>query len=299
MIIQWFPGHMNKALKTLENEIKNVDAVIYVLDSRAPFSCLNPKFTGIIGNKPIIYVLNKADLGDKTRVNEWIKYFDKDNAKVIALDSTHTGSAKKISEIIKDLNKSKIDKYKAKSISITLKAIVIGVPNSGKSTLINNLCGSAKTITGNKAGVTRGKQWVRIGNGVDLLDMPGTLWPAFDNNTVACHLAYIGSIKNEVLDLPELSLDLIRELVSLDKNILQNRFGIVISEEQMPVEVLENICIARKYVLKGGDIDYDRGAIALINEFRKGQLGAITLESVKDIKALTKRDRKNVELRNR
>ena len=299
MIIQWFPGHMNKALKTLEDEIKNVDAVIYVLDARAPFSCLNPKFTNIIGNKPIIYVLNKADLGDESKVLAWSKYFEKDNTRVIALDSTHTGSAKKVTEIIKMLNKAKIEKYKAKNINITLKAIVIGVPNSGKSTLINNLCGSAKTITGNKAGVTRGKQWVRIGNGVDLLDMPGTLWPAFDNNTVACHLAYIGSIKNEVLDLPELSLELIKELVILDKDILQKRFGIVINDDQTPVEILENICVARKYVLKGGDIDYDRGAIALVNEFRKGQLGNITLESVSDIKLLTKRDRKNVELRDR
>ena len=297
MIIQWFPGHMNKALKTLQDEIKNIDAVIYVLDARAPFSCINPKFTHIIGDKLVIYVLNKADLGDSDRVAKWAKYFEKENTRVIALDSTHTGSAKKIVEIIKSLNKSKIDKYKAKNINITLKAIVIGVPNSGKSTLINNLCGSAKTITGNKAGVTRGKQWVRIGNGVDLLDMPGTLWPAFDNNTVACHLAYIGSIKNEVLDLPELSLELIKELVCLDKSILENRFGISINADQTPVEILESICVARKYVLRGGDIDYDRGAIALINEFRKGQLGKITLEDVTDSKKLLKKDRKNVDIR--
>ncbi len=299
MIIQWFPGHMNKALKTMEAEIKNCDAVIYVLDSRAPFSCVNPKFTRIIGDKPIVYAFNKVDLADIDKVNKWVKYFTKENTRTIMLNSTSTGSTKSITNLIKDLNKAKIDKYKAKNINITLKAIVIGVPNCGKSTLINNLCGSAKTITGNKAGVTRGKQWVRIANGIDLLDMPGTLWPAFDNNTVACHLAYIGSIKDEVLDIPELSLEFIREMVKLDKAILEDRYTIQIDEQDEPVDVLEKICIARKYLLKKGEIDYDRGAIALINEFKSGRLGNITLESVEDIKLLTKKDRKNAELRDR
>ncbi len=299
MIIQWFPGHMSKALKTMEQEIKNVDAVIYVLDSRAPFSCVNPKFTRIIADKPIIYVFNKVDMADVIKVREWAKYFARDNVRTVMLNSTASGAGKKIETMIRELNANKIAKYKAKNINVTLRAIVIGVPNSGKSTLINNLCGSAKTVTGNKAGVTRGKQWVRIASGIELLDMPGTLWPAFDNNRVAHHLAYIGAIKEEVLDIPELSLDFIKDMVALDPNILTSRYNISIDSADTPLDILEKICASRRYMLKGGDYDYDRCSSAIITEFKAGRLGNITLESVADIKSLTRKDRKNVDVRDR
>ncbi len=299
MIIQWFPGHMSKALKTMEQEIKNVDAVIYVLDSRAPFSCVNPKFTRIIADKPIIYVFNKVDMADVAKVREWAKYFARDNVRTVMLNSTASGAGKKIETMIRELNANKIAKYKAKNINVTLRAIVIGVPNSGKSTLINNLCGSAKTATGNKAGVTRGKQWVRIASGIELLDMPGTLWPAFDNNRVAHHLAYIGAIKEEVLDIPELSLDFIKDMVALDPTILTSRYNISIDSIDTPLEILEKICASRRYMLKGGDYDYDRCSSAIITEFKAGRLGNITLESVADIKSLTRKDRKNVDVRDR
>ena len=292
MIIQWYPGHMNKALKMMENEVKNVDLIIYVLDSRAPFSCVNPKFTEIVKEKPIIYIFNKCDIADTNKVNEWMKYFSKENTKCLAMNSTMSGSSKKIENAIRELLKEKIEKYAKKSVSMILRAMIIGVPNSGKSTLANNLCGKSKATTGNKAGVTRIKQWVKLGTGIEVLDTPGTLWPAFNNNQVAKHLAYIGSIKEEVLDIPELSLDFIADICKIDKSALEDRYNIIIDEEETPIEILDKICVARKYVLKGGDIDYDRGSVAIINDFKQGKLGNITLESVSDIRRLTKRDRK-------
>jgi ribosome biogenesis GTPase A len=172
--------------------------------------------------------------------------------------------------------------------------MVIGVPNCGKSTLINNLCGKAKTVTGNKPGVTKGKQWVKIASGIELLDMPGTLWPAFDNTQVAKHLAYIGSIREEVLDIPELALDFIGDIRKIDKTILENRYSISVSDEDTNLEVLENICVARRYVVRGGDYDYDRCCSAIISDFKQGKFGKITLDDFKNLKLLMKKDRKQI-----
>ena len=292
MIIQWFPGHMNKALKMMQEEVKKVDAIIYVLDSRAPFSCVNPKFTSIIGDKPIIYVFNKCDIADMEKVKDWVTYFSKENTRCIILNSTASGSSAKIVTALRDLLKDRIEKYAKKDVTMILRAMIVGVPNSGKSTLANNLCGKTKAKAENRAGVTKSKQWVRIGTDVEVLDTPGTLWPAFNNNQVAHHLAYIGSIKDDVLDIPELSLDFIADIVRIDKKILEDRYSITISDEDASLEILDKICIARKYVMRGGDIDYDRGSMALISEFKQGRLGNITLETVKDIRRLSKRDRK-------
>lgn len=293
MLIQWYPGHMTKAFRLMEKEIKIVDVILYVLDSRAPFSCVNPKFESLIGDKPIIYVFNKVDMADSVKVDEWVKYFSKDGKyKCIILDSTASGSGKKIESTIRLVLKDKIEKYKLKNINTTLRAMVIGVPNCGKSTLINNLCGKAKTVTGNKPGVTKGKQWVKIASGIELLDMPGTLWPSFDNVNVAKHLAYIGSIREEVLDIPELAMEFIKDIRKLDKSILENRFGIVIEDDDENLEVLEKICTARKFLVRGGDYDYDRGCATIISDFKTGRMGKITLEKVGDIRMLTIKNNK-------
>lgn len=291
MIINWYPGHMNKALKLMENDIKHVDVIIYVLDSRAPFSCVNPKFSEIVKDKPIIYVFNKVDMADIDKVNDWMKYFSKENTKCLTMNSTASGSSKKIENAIRELSKAKIEKYANKEVSLILRAMIIGVPNSGKSTLANNLCGKSKATTGNKAGVTRSKQWVKLANGIEVLDTPGTLWPAFNNYQVAKHLAYIGSIKEEVLDIPELSIEFISDIIKIDKTCIENRYNIEILEEDEPINILDKICESRKYVLRGGEIDYDRGSVALINDFKSGKLGNITLETVKDLRRLTKKDR--------
>lgn len=284
---------MTKAFRLMEKEIKLVDAIIYVLDSRAPFSCVNPKFPSLIGDKPIIYVFNKYDLADSTKVDEWInKYFRKENTRCITVNSTASGSGKKVEFAIREVCRAKIEKLKQKNINATLRAMVIGVPNCGKSTLINNLCGKAKTVTGNKPGVTKGKQWVKIASGIELLDMPGTLWPAFDNTTVAKNLAYIGSIREEVLDIPELAIEFISDMRKIDRSILESRYSIAIDDEDTSLEILEKICESRKYLVRGGDYDYDRCCFSIISDFKQGKMGRITLEKFTDLKLLVKKDRK-------
>lgn len=293
MIIQWFPGHMTKALRMMEKEIKIVDVIIYVLDARAPYSCVNPKLNSIIGDKSIIYVLNKCDMADPTITKEWQTYFSNIGHTCIMLNSTESGTAKKVETAIRNALSTKIERLKSKGINFIMRAMVLGVPNSGKSTLINNLCGVSKAITGDRPGVTKGKQWVKIASGIEILDTPGTLWPAFDNNIVAHHLAYIGSIKEEVLDIPSLSLDFIEEMCSIDPSILTTRYNITIETDDEPVMILENICKSRGYLLKRNELDYDRGAFALINDFKSNRLGKISLEKVSDIKKLKVKDRLN------
>lgn len=262
MNIQWFPGHMTAALRMMEKEIKLADGVIYMLDARAPISCLNPKFAEVIGNKPIIYVLNKADLAPK-----------KTNFPhtAIAVNSTNTGAGKIIMQKAYEVLKPKIDAAKAKGINKVLRLMVLGVPNCGKSTFINNLCGKYKAITGNKPGVTRGKQWVKVNDYFELLDTPGTLWPAFTNPQVARNLAYIGSIKDEVLNLEELANSLIEDVTKLNKTAVQVRFG---------ATELKGICIKRGCVLKGGVPDIERGAKAILDDFRSGKLGQFNLDEL-------------------
>lgn len=276
-IINWFPGHMTKALRMMAEEVKNIDAIIYVLDARAPMSCLNPSFYNLTENKPTLYVLNKADMCEKADVDYWVKFFNKQNCKAVALNSTESGSAKNISSILKDLCKDKIEKFKSKGMNIGVKAMVLGVPNSGKSTLTNNLVGKAKAKAGNKPGVTRGKQWINIGNGIELLDTPGTLWPSLDNQEVAKKLAFIGSISDNVLDINELSIELIDYFKNNHKSNLEERYNISIDDKEN-IEILEDICYSRKYLLKGNECDYDRTCRAIIDDFRKGKLGKITLD---------------------
>lgn len=290
--INWFPGHMTKALRMMEKEIKVVDCIIYVLDARAPFSCVNPKLNMLVEGKPIIYILNKCDMANTEATIGWQEYFKNISGQCITLNSTESGTAKKVEQAIKSALSAKIEKLKLKGVNATLRAMVLGVPNSGKSTLINNLCGVSKTITGNRPGVTKGKQWVKIASGIELLDTPGTLWPSFDNNQVAHHLAYIGSIKEEVLDIPSLSLDFIVDLNKIDKNIIKDRYKITFEGVSEPIDILEKICVSRGFLLRGGELDYDRGAGALVNDFKSGRLGKISLETVNDVKMLLKKDKK-------
>lgn len=279
--INWFPGHMAKALKQMSEEISKVDMVIYVLDARAPFSCLNPEFESVAAGKPILYVINKADLVDEGKLffvkNKLIK--QNDLYDCVILNSTSSGANKQIEPIMRKLCDAKITKYKNKGIKVNLRAMVIGVPNSGKSTLINNLCGIKKAITGDKAGVTRGRQWVSLKNGFELLDTPGTLWPNLENKKVAQNLAYIGSIRNEVLDINELALEFVGAVRTDYKQNLENRYKIEIQEDKTNLEVLDEIAEKSHFLLKGNEIDYDRVCFTLIDDFRKGRLGKIFLDN--------------------
>lgn len=276
MVIQWFPGHMTKALREMEKEMKNIDIVFYLLDARAPLSCFNPKLTKIASNKKIIYILNKADLVDEKDITRFKNILQKQNVDVVALNSTQSNSGKVLFLSAKKLLEEKVENKKSKGINYSIKVMVVGVPNVGKSTLINNLCGFSKTTTGNKPGVTRGKQWVTTKEGFLLLDTPGTLWPSFEEERVGKNLAYIGSIKDELLD--DLAFYFIKDVVKKYGNLLEKRYDITISKDEEILDILEKICKGRNCLLKNSELDYDRAGRMIIDDFRKGRLGKIVLD---------------------
>lgn len=283
MKIQWYPGHMTKALREMEQNIRLVDLVIYVLDARAPYSCLNPQFEKILGNKPIIFVLNKIDLADDKKTKLWQKFYSGENQLAILQNSTLSNAGKQIVAGMENLLSAKLERNRQKGITMPLRAMVIGVPNCGKSTLINNLCGKYKAVTGDKPSVTRSTQWVKIAGNIELLDTPGTLWPSFDDDEVAHNLAYINAIREDVLDVSELSLDFISKMLHGDyREQFLNRYNLNFDNDKQPVEYLGEVCEARKFVLRGGELDWERGARAILDDFRKGRLGAITLDEPKE-----------------
>lgn len=279
MTIQWYPGHMTKTFREMEQDLRIVDVVIYVLDSRAPYSTVNPKLSKMTQNKPIIYVLNKADLVDEAELKKWVKHFTTDTSLAVSLNSTSSTSSRVLLPMIKKLLEDKIAKAKERNINKIIRTMVVGVPNTGKSTLVNNLCGKARAKTGNKPGVTRGKQWIVIDNGIELLDMPGTLWPSFEDKKVAQHLAYLGSIKDDVLDIEELAFDFINEFKGLKTDIFTERYGVG-SRDKESIEIFDEICLAKKCVLKGNEPDYERCAKMIIDDFRKGKFGKIILDKL-------------------
>lgn len=277
MLIQWFPGHMTKAIRMMEENIKIVDSIIYVLDSRCPLASFNPSLNKLVGNKPVLYVLNKADLVEKEALNKWVARFKEEKKAVICTNSA-SGNCGRVVDALRLLNKDLIERYAEKGAIRSVRAMVVGIPNSGKSTLVNSLCGSKRAVTGDRPGVTRGKQWVTLGKGVELLDTPGTLWPSFENQTHALHLAFVGSINEDVLNTNDLAIELIKFYKQNYPKILSERYKI----ENLPIcdyETLELFAKKRGYVMKGGISDIDRMSKALLDDFRKQKLGKIILES--------------------
>jgi len=276
MHIHWFPGHMTKSLREMEDSLPLADIVLYVLDARAPQSCINPIFGEKVGHKPIIYILNKADLVLEAEVDKWVGKLSAQNTAAVKLNATASGGGKIIFPLIKKLAAERLERFKNKGLSCGLRGMVIGVPNTGKSTIINNLCGAAKTITGNKPGVTRGKQWVRVNEYFELLDTPGTLYPKLSDQATARKLAYIGSIKDEVTDTLGLAYAFIEDVHSLYPDVIKNRYGV---EPQISAaETLQLIAKARGHMQRGGVPDVERAAIGLLDDFRKGRLGKIILD---------------------
>ena len=282
MTIQWFPGHMTKALRMMEENVKIVDAIGYVLDARAPASCFNPGFNKIVGNKPCLFILNKCDLADPAKIDKWCKYFQSNNLAFVKVTATASAEASKIANGFAQITVDLCAKYKAKGIFKPVRCLIIGVPNCGKSTLINCLSGRRAVITGDKPGVTKGKQWVRLANGLELLDTPGTLWPKFENEQVASRLCFIGSIKDDVVDLYEVSILLINQLVAQYPQLFVERFKIDI-QDKSPAEMFEQIAVKRGFLLRGGEIDYERCSKAILDDFRKGKIGRITLDLPEDV----------------
>ncbi len=282
MTIQWFPGHMTKALRMMEENVKIVDAIGYVLDARAPASCFNPSFNKIVGNKPCLFILNKCDLADQLKVDKWCKYFQSNDLAYIKVTATASAEASKIANGFASITADLRAKYKAKGIFKPVRCLIIGVPNCGKSTLINCLSGKKAVITGDKPGVTKGKQWVRLQSGLELLDTPGTLWPKFENEQIAARLCFIGSVKDDVVDLYEVANMLIAELVAQYPQMLSERFKIDI-ENKSTAEIFEKIALKRGFLLRGGEVDFERCSKAVLDDFRKGKIGKITLDLPADI----------------
>ena len=271
-VIQWFPGHMKSALEMIRNELKQCDIIIYVLDARCPISSLNPKFDEFTARKPVLFVMNKIDLAKPNARAEVAKVVGSEN--IIAMDSTQSGTSSKIINAVNRVLADKISASAEKGIKRTIKAVVIGVTNCGKSTLINNMAGKGKTLTGDRPGVTRTKQWVNVHDNFWIMDTPGTLWPSFENPQTAKNLAYVGSIKDDILDIMELAKNLIKDLMRLDPTCLQKRFG---------VSTFEGIAKKRGYILKGGILDEERTAKALLVEFRAGKLGKFNLDELLNV----------------
>ncbi len=275
MYIQWFPGHMTKAIRMMEDNLRLVDALIYVIDARAVYSCNNPVFNKMLQGKKVLYVFNKCDLVDTNELNEWCKIFDKEGKPYVKAVGT-SGDCSQIVEGLKKVAADKIEKFASKGANARVRAMVVGVPNSGKSTIINAMIKKSKAVTGDKPGVTRGKQWLSIDN-VDFLDTPGTLWGKFEDQKVAHHLAYIGSIREDILDVNELALDFLQEMKTIAPTKLMQRYAL----NELDVDnvvLLENIAISRGFKMRGNQIDYDRASKTIIDEFRKGKLGKIMLE---------------------
>lgn len=274
---------MDKALRQMRDNIKLVDAVVYVLDARAPYSCINPKYKELIGEKPVVIVLNKADLVNESEVELWQSVFEQKGFEVVRINSTITNATKILLSKVEKLLSEKIARNREKGVHIPLRLMVIGVPNCGKSTLINNVCSNKKAETGDKAGVTRANQWVKIDGNYEMLDTPGTLWPSFKDEKVARNLAYIGSIKDEVLDIEELAFAFIDDLRNQYFENFVERYNLQIENDVETINIFDQICINRGFKLRGNEIDYNRGAKAIIDDFRKGRLGKIVLDDIKDL----------------
>ena len=284
--LQWFPGHMTKAMRMMEDNVAVCDGIIYVLDARCPASSFNPSLKKMFGAKPVLYVLNKGDLADQ-RADAFVKLIRDGGSPCVRINAADSRSRRALSEAVAALVKEKREKNAQKGYSQTFRFMVCGVPNTGKSTVINLLAGNVRAQTGNKAGVTRGKQWIRL-DGYELLDTPGTTPPSFVNQRLAVRLAYVGSLNDDILDLDDISLALLAELYEKYPQSLKERYGIGEGAQgdvqPTPLEMLDKVCMRRGFILRGNDYDYERGEKAVIDDFRKGRLGKVTLDEITDCK---------------
>lgn len=279
--IQWFPGHMTKAMRMMEEHLSLVDGIVFVLDARCPAASFNARLKTMAWQKPVLYVLNKGDLADE-RADVLLKIIRDAGAKAVKINAVNSGSKRDITGAIENLVAEKREKAFEKGYNRIFRFMVAGVPNTGKSTLINLLAGNKRAETGDKAGVTRGKQWIRC-DGFELLDTPGTMPPAFENQYLATHLAYVGSVNDDILDMDDIALALLAELAGKYPQRLLERYGV---EGGTPLDMLEAVCVRRGFLLRGGEYDYERAERAVIDDFRKGKLGRITLDTPDDIKGL-------------
>ncbi|MBQ7077014.1 MAG: ribosome biogenesis GTPase YlqF [Lachnospiraceae bacterium] len=279
--INWYPGHMTKARRAMQEDIKLIDLVIELLDARIPLASRNPDIDSMSANKKRMILLNKADLANETITLKWIKYFKDLGYEVVPLDSRNRNKMNDVLSSVMVACKDKIERDRKRGIlNRPIRAMIVGIPNVGKSTFINSFAKKAVAKTGNKPGVTKGKQWIRLNKDVELLDTPGILWPKFEDKEVGVKLALIGSINDQILNIEELSLDLIERLRKISPGLVSGRFEV--EEEGSAYEVLENIGRRRGALKKGSEIDTEKAANILIDEYRSGKLGRISLEVPKE-----------------
>ncbi len=301
MNIQWYPGHMTKALRMMEENIKIIDLVIEILDARIPLSSKNPDIDTLAKNKMRLIILNKADLADETANKAWVSYYEKKGVPVLLYNSKSNEKKTVLVNTIMDACREKIERDRKRGIiNRSIKAMIVGIPNVGKSTFINNLAKRNAATVGNKPGVTKGKQWIKIGKNLDLLDTPGILWPKFEDQETGLNIGFIGSINDNILPSEELAMKLIERLCIMDESLISNRYGIIAGEgssgeeevrtnngheteeqkgkESRPEEILLRIAEARKCYKKGEEPDLKKAAELFLDDFRNGKLGRITLE---------------------
>lgn len=279
-IINWFPGHMMKALRMMQDSLKQVDCIIYVLDARAIISSYNSKFDSLINNKPVLYIVNKIDLVQKKDLDEWKKYYANNKIPCVFVDSISGRGKQLIIDKLKEINSELIERYAKKGVNKVIRAMVLGIPNCGKSTIINSLSKQKKAITGNRPGVTRGKQWISLAENIDLLDTPGTLPPSFDDQSKAIKLAFIGSIKEDVLRIDDIAIEIIKYFRANEQEAFKARYRLE-NFSNSDLEVFDDIAKSRGFILNKNNYDYDRVAKTIIDDFRKQKLGLVMLDKVK------------------
>ena len=293
MNIQWYPGHMTKAKRMMEENIKLIDLVIEIVDARIPISSRNPDIDSLAVNKARIILLNKSDLADDKITNQWINYFNENNIYCLKLNSRNNSGIKQVNGLIMTACADKIERNKQRGIlNRPIRAMVVGIPNVGKSTFINSYAGKASAKTGNKPGVTKGKQWIKLNKNVELLDTPGILWPKFDNQEVGKRLAMIGSMNDEILNVEELAIDTIKYIYSEYSDNVIERYGLdkektaasydenaINPDNSVALYIMEQAAVKRGCIKKGNNIDYEKISNIILDDFRSGRLGRISLET--------------------
>ena len=286
MNYQWYPGHMTKAVRMMQENTKLIDLLIELVDARIPLSSRNPDISELGKNKARIVLLNKSDLADPAQNKQWMQYFEEQGAFALEMNAKSGAGIKAVNGLVQEACREKIERDRKRGIvNRPVRAMVVGIPNVGKSTFINSFAGKACTKTGNKPGVTKGKQWIRLNKNLELLDTPGILWPKFEDQDVGMRLAFIGSMNDEIMIPEELACDLIREICLFYPDALKARYGLTNQPDgkegitaPQAAQVLQEIAVSRKCFSKGETPDLVRAATLLLDDFRSGRLGRMTLE---------------------
>ena len=285
MNINWYPGHMKKTKEEIQNNLKLVDIILEIIDARIPESSRNPMLAEIIGQKPRIIIMNKSDLADEEMNKAWVNKFKNENTKALLMNSKEKINVNKIYQIAKEELKEKFDKNKEKNIeNKIIRMMIVGIPNSGKSTFINNISKRKSANVGNRPGITKTKQWIKTNDNLELLDTPGVLWPKFDEET-GLNLSYTHAIKDEILNIEDLTLKFLEKMQKDYPKLLTKRYGV--DPDKKALEIYEDIARKRGAITKGGDFDYTRTANIILTDFRSGKLGRITLERPWNIQNIT------------